>query len=137
MKWSQSLLEFANSNLGILLLGSGIGFLLVHCVWEPMQSRRAAKEKRRAIRDEVRYRLYEQQRELEDSLRGPLKRTYGITLDPTYGSWTLHGLVYAGWGGDVLDNCSVLIEDMRSAPDISAKIKAVKELETKLFSEER
>jgi len=128
-----SVWDILNSSLGILLIGSGIGFLFVHLLWEPMQSRRADKAKRQAIRDETQYRLYERQREFKDSLQGPLKRTYGVTLDPAYGGWSLEGLVYAGWGRSVLDACWDLIEATRSAPDVSAKIKALHELETKLF----
>jgi uncharacterized membrane protein YccC len=130
-----------NSNLAILFLGSVVGFVFVHLVWEPMQSRRAANEKREAIRDEVEYLLYQYQRQFEELTRNPVRQSTGgvRSLDPTYSSgWTLEGLVYAGWGRAVLQGCRAVIEHVESeSTEVATRIEARNELDKKLFGKRR
>ena len=104
-----------NSNLVILLLGSGVGFLFLKLVWEPYKERQADRERRTSFREETFFRLV--------NLGTKIGRTYTEfdidgadpvrCLDPSRARWSLHGLIFAGWGASVLEECHPLIEAMR------------------------
>lgn len=126
--------DILNSPIGILFVGSVIGFAFVHLVWEPVQDRRADREKRQTIQQEVKYRLFCYDREFEDLRRGV--KTTGIgwsSLDPTYNKWSLAGLVYAGWGDDVMTDCSSLIENLENGSDLALRMQSRDELRKRLF----
>jgi hypothetical protein len=120
-----------NSNLVVLILGSGIGFLFVKLVWEPFKSRQYILEKREKFRDEVRFRLFSFGERTDDLRFAEVTGgNYASCIDPTYQPWSLHVLVFAGWGRDVLRESSPLIERLKDEDSESAK-QALRLLEEK------
>ena len=115
--------NIANSNLGILLLGSGLGFLFVRLVWEPYKQRQDKNSRRRTMREETFFRLLvvEFQIRSGEGLPGLVFSQLdgggepGSSLDPLYKEWSLDGLIFAGWGYDTLIVCTPHIVWLRQA----------------------
>ena len=117
--------NIANSNLVILLLGSGLGFLFVRLVWEPYKQRQDKNSRRRTMREEALFRLLSLERQIASGTFGPY---LGIQLDgvgdfvrslnPLYRTWSLDGLIFAGWGDHILNVCSPHIVRLKQAVEI-------------------
>jgi hypothetical protein len=125
----------ANSNLIILLLGSGLGFLFVKLVWEPYKQRQEENSRRRAIREEAFYRLWSLECQIPPGARGIGYQIDGTgdyvrSLDPAFRAWSLDGLIFAGWGKDILDECHPQITRLKEVvetgiDDVQGKEKAL------------
>lgn len=89
-----------NSNVGTLLLGSGVGWALLNFVWDPWKRRRDFSLRQATFRGEAEFRLSVLEAEIgvvPTSFRID-GGTYSRSLDPAYQSWNLYGLIFAGWG---------------------------------------
>jgi len=114
--------KVANSNLVILLLGSGLGFLFVRVVWEPYKKRLEETSHRRTMREEALFRLLSVENEVATDGRGIGYKLDGLgdfvpSLNPLYRSWSLAGLIFAGWGKDILSQCSPHVAQLKQATE--------------------
>lgn len=115
MSWDE-VWKILNSNLVILFLGSGLGFLFVKIVWEPYKEREKSKQRQQSFRDEVAFRLLYIEENLEgDALLDSTVEggTYAHYLDPQFQSWSLPGLVYSGWGMEAMKKCRPCFESLK------------------------
>lgn len=130
---------FLNSPVVILLLGSGIGFLFVKLVWEPLKAQRAARDERKSFQHEAKFRLLNIRLKLSDpawkyeyevSGSAPGSGTYLTSyIDPTYQSWGLHGLIYAGWSPELFEKCYPIVDRLIKAESATAARNALAELQ--------
>jgi hypothetical protein len=115
MSWN-GVWNILNSNLVILFLGSGLGFLFVKVVWEPYKEREKKRQRQQIFRDEVAFRLFYIKENLEtDSLLNPTidGGSYAKYLDPEFQFWGLPGLVYSGWGAEALKKCLLCFDSLK------------------------
>jgi hypothetical protein len=143
MAWDQ-VWHIVNSNLIILLLGSGIGWMFLQFVWEPYRTRKAARERRKTFQDEAKFRLLNIRLKLNDpdwryeyevSGSAPGSGTYLTSyIDPAYQSWGLHGLVWAGWSRETFEECYPLIDKLIKAESAASAREMLDELEKRLES---
>ena len=102
--------EIANSNLVILLFGSGMGFLFIKLGWEPYKKRTEKESRRRAIREETAFRLMVVETSIANNKRYIVHELDGLgdevhALDPVYRNWSIDGLIFAGWGNNTFREC--------------------------------
>jgi hypothetical protein len=99
-----------NSDIVILMIGSGLGFSFVKFVWEPYKQREARESFREAIKNEVNFRLLSMV-DIEERLY--VKNVSHMldggvlahAINPIHKNYSLHGLIFMGWGKDILKNC--------------------------------
>ena len=82
---------------------------------EPFKLREADRRRRRAIRNEVEFRLFSIAENIENvpaswNVEGGDNAEY---LDPVYKDWSLKGLIFAGWGGDDFRACLSHIDHLK------------------------
>jgi hypothetical protein len=135
---------FLNSPMIILLLGSGIGFLFVKLIWEPMKAQQVAQDRRKTFQHEAKFRLLNIRLKLSDAA---WRYEYEVTgsapgsgtnftsyIDPANQSWGLIGLIYAGWSRELFEACYPLIDQLLKAESPTSARKVLDELEKKLES---
>lgn len=121
MKWDR-VWKVLNSNLMILILGSGLGWALVKLVWEPHKERQTVNYRQKTFREEAEFRLFSLESHLESAMFQASAMEGGdttLSLDPAYMKWSMVSLIYAGWGKDKLNQCYPLIESL-SAPSVES-----------------
>lgn len=89
-----------NSNVGTLILGSGIGWMFLNFVWNPWKRRSDALARKITVKCEAEFRLLTVQAEIGEvptSMRID-GGTHSRSLDPAFQAWSLYGLIFVGWG---------------------------------------
>lgn len=102
------LILLLNSDLLVLIIGSGIGWLFLELVWKPYKQQEFNERHKKAARDEVEFRLffieshYKTYINLGNEIRGGMSAS---SLDPAYKDSTMAGLIFTGWSPGVLRQC--------------------------------
>lgn len=116
----QTFWSVLNSNVGTMLLGSGLGWIFLNFIWDPWNRRRNSALRQAVFRGEAEFRISTLEEEIgvvPTSFRID-GGTYARSLDPAYQSWSLYGLIFAGWGKATYDTALPLVNAIKLDAEI-------------------